>query len=260
MRNYLDLLEHTYRNGQDIEYRNGIRRTIYGAQLRFDLTNGFPLITTRKIPWKNPTAEIAWFLRGDTNIKFLHQHDVHIWDANADKNGEVGHSYGYMWRYGFGFDQIANAVTMLRKTPKSTRNLVYAWHPAQVGESVLPPCHVHFQLHSDGENLTLQWEQRSVDLVLGLPTNIAGYAILCHLFAKVAGLRPVEIIGNLGNCHIYANHFAGVKVQLKREPLLSGPKFRIDGDVRPDMYDLDPAQFVLTDYQYHPEMKFKMSV
>ena len=261
MRNYLDLLERTYKYGTDIEYRNGVRRTELGAILHFSLNGGFfPLVTSREIPWKNPSTEIPWMLRGDTDIKFLHAHNVHIWDKNADKDGNVGQSYGYMWRHGFGFDQIVNAVEMLRKMPKSTRNLVYAWHPAKVGESVLPPCHVHFQLHSDGRNLTLQWEQRSVDLVLGLPTNIAGYAILCHLFAKIADLRPVEIIGNLGNCHIYAGHFAGVELQLQREPILCGPKFHINGDIRPDLYDVDPAQLVLTDYKCHPAIKFKMSV
>jgi thymidylate synthase len=257
--NYLDLLESVADYGQPIETRNGTRITSYGAQLRFDLTSGFPLVTTRHIPWKNPTTEICWFLRGDTDISFLHQHNVHIWDANADAAGNVGHSYGYMWRHGFGFDQITNAVEMLKKTPKSTRNMVYAWHPAKVGESVLPPCHMAFQLHSEGHNLTLQYSQRSCDLVLGAPTNIAGYAILCHLFAQVTGQRAVEVIADLGNVHIYADHMEGVRQQLQREPT-KPPEMRIIGDVRPDLFDLDPSQFLLSGYEHHPAIKFNMSV
>lgn len=259
MRNYLDLLDNVANHGTPIETRNGVRITRYGAQLRFDLTSGFPLVTTRKIPWKNPTTETCWFLRGDTDIRFLHQHNVHIWDANADENGNVGHSYGHMWRYGFGFDQIVNAVEMLRKTPKSTRNVVMSWHPAKIGESVLPPCHIHFQLHSDGRNLTLQFAMRSSDLVLGAPTNIAGYAILCHLFAQIVGQRAVEVIADLGNVHIYADHMEGVKQQLQREPLPL-PTMHIIGDVRPDLFDLDPSQFVLSTYNAQSAIKFNMSV
>lgn len=254
---YLDLLEKTLDDGADIQTRNGIRRTIYGAQLRFDLTKAFPLITTRKIPWKNPTTEICWFLRGDTNIRYLHEHDVHIWDANAKPDGEVGPAYGYQWRYGFGIDQIQLAVAMLCKSPHNTRNVVTAWNPSDMHAVALPPCHAMFQLHSDGKNLTLQWSQRSVDVVLGLPTNIAGYAILAHLFAKVSGQRAVELICDLGNIHIYEPHFDGVRTQLDRLPR-AWPTMRIEGEVQPYLFNLEPSQFVLENYNPYPAIKFDL--
>lgn len=254
---YLSLLEKTFYTGTDVQTRNGIRRTIYGAQLRFNISEKFPLITTRKIPWKNPTTEICWFLRGDTNIKYLHDHDVHIWDANANKNGEVGPVYGYQWRYGYGIDQIQLAVAMLRKSPHNTRNVVTAWNPREMHAMALPPCHAMFQLHSDGKNLRLQWSQRSVDLVLGLPTNIAGYAILAHLFAHVTGQKAVELICDLGNIHIYEGHVARVKKQLDRQPR-EWPTMRIEGDVRPDLFGVEPSQFILEGYNPHPAIKFKL--
>lgn len=257
MFNYLSLLNRVMRDGEDCQTRNGIRRTVYGAQLRFDLTKSFPLITTRKIPWKNPSTEICWFLRGDTDTKYLHKHDVHIWDANADAEGYVGKIYGYQWRRGFGVDQIARAVQMLKKNPRSTRNVVTAWNPVDMDEMALPPCHKDMQLHSDGKNLTLQFSMRSTDVVLGLPTNIAGYAILAHLFAKVAGQRAVELICDLGNVHVYETHFVGARLQLERAPLVL-PTFRIEGEVAEDLYGVDPAQLVLENYTHHSPMKFGM--
>lgn len=160
MKNYLDLLRQTFTYGKDMLTRNGIRRTLYGAQLRFDLRDGFPLVTTRYIPFKNPSVEMLWFLRGDTDIRFLHEHKVRIWDANANGDGYVGNAYGYQWRHGFGFDQIAKAVKLLQRDPTSTRNVVLSWHPAQLNATVLPPCHIHFQLHSDGQRLRLQFTMR----------------------------------------------------------------------------------------------------
>lgn len=253
---YLDLLEKTLDDGADIQTRNGIRRTIYGAQLRFDLTKTFPLITTRKIPWKNPTTEICWFLRGDTSIEFLHQHNVHIWDANS-QDGHVHAGYGHQWRHGMGVDQIVRSVNLLKKSPHSTRNVVTAWNPAAMDIMSLPPCHAMFQLHSDGKNLTLQFSMRSVDVVLGLPTNIAGYAILAHLFAKVSGQRAVELICDLGNIHIYEPHFDGVRSQLDRLPR-AWPTMRIEGEVQPDLFNLEPSQFVLENYNPYPAIKFDL--
>lgn len=258
MRNYLDLLDRTLTHGFNLQTRNGDRITTYGAQLRFDLTKGFPLVTTRNIPWKNPSAEICWFLRGDTNTKFLHQHNVHIWDANADDNGYVGKIYGYQWRFGFGVDQIERAVNMLKKTPKSTRNVVTAWNPVDMDEMALPPCHKDFQLHSDGRNLTLQFSMRSTDLAIGLPCNIAGYALLCHLFAKIVGQRPVEVIADLGNVHIYATHVDGTVQQLQRDPL-PPPHVQVDdSEIDRTLFNLSPRIFGLMDYQCHPAIKFEM--
>lgn len=259
MRDYLSLLEKTVKYGKDIETRNGVRRTIYGAQMHIPLEETFPLVTTRYIPWKNPTTEVCWFLRGDTDTEFLHEHNVHIWDANANSVGFVGKIYGYQWRYGFHVDQVERAVKMLKKNPRSTRNIVTAWNPVDMDEMALPPCHQHFQLHSDGKNLTLQFSMRSTDLILGLPTNIAGYAILAHLFAHVSGQKAVELIVDLGNAHIYESHIEGANVQLQREPLAQ-PKMRIAGIVPEDLKVLHPSQFRLEGYVYHPAIKFNMVV
>lgn len=258
MFSYLNLLNRVMTEGDDRQTRNGLRRTLEGAQLRFNLRHAFPMVTTRYIPPKNPFAEIPWMLNGDTKLDFLHRHNVHIWDKNA-KNGDIGLGYGKQWRDFRGIDQIAYALNLLRTDPTSTRMVVSAWNPEDLEKMALPPCHTLFQLHSDGSSVSLQVYMRSVDLVIGLPSNIAGYALLTHLFAKATGKEPRDLIFSLGNAHVYEDHFAGVREQLGRTPLPL-PTFRVEGEVPEDLYGVDPAQLVLENYKHHSPIKFEMAV
>lgn len=257
MQQYLNLVQRILAEGEMVKTRNGNRLTIYGAQLRFDLRRGFPLLTTKKLNFNYIMGELAWFLRGQTDTKLLHEWGIPIWDANADENGQLGPVYGYQWRNfdGAGYDQIGESLAMLRKSPASTRNVVTAWNPLQMPLMKLPPCHFAFQVHSTKTAVTLQASQRSVDTLLGLPFNIASYAILTHIYANLAGREAKELIMDLGNVHIYEEHIPNALVQLGREPK-SLPKLRQMLPVSDNLMDLYPESFVVEGYDPHPFIKY----
>lgn len=263
MKQYHDLVNHVLDNGHMVETRNGNRLTAYGWQMRFDLTQGFPAITTKKLAWKQVCTELCWFLNGRTDLQYLHERGCHIWDANAGDGGELGAIYGRQWRNfnNEGIDQIQRSIKMLQKSPASTRNVVTAWNPLQMIAMKLPPCHWGFQVHSHGPEIILQVSQRSVDIALGLCFNIASYALLAELYAAVNSQYKhtfaSELIMDLGNVHIYEQHIDGLRLQMEREPYPL-PQLKITGDVSPDLYDLEPEQFELVNYQYHPSIKFEL--
>lgn len=267
MRSYLDLVQRILSNGVGLPTRNDVRRTIFVHHLEFDLSAGFPLVTTRKMRFENAWHELRWFLDGGTNVRFLHDNGVHIWDANADqKTGDVGPIYGYQWRNfnGEGVDQIAESIRMLKMERRihTTRNLVTAMNPAQQREMKLPPCHVSFQLFSDASIsadpfVSMLVQLRSTDVVLGLPTNIASYAILLTLFAKLANMRPGMLYMTLGDVHLYTDHVEKVKKQLDREPLPL-PTVQVHR-VTPDLRGLQAEDVTLHNYQFHSAIKFSLT-
>ena len=242
MKQYLDLLTHIVDNGVDKGDRTGTgTRSVFGHQMRFDLAAGFPLLTTKRVHTRSVFGELLWFLRGDTNIGWLHDNKITIWDEWADENGDLGPVYGYQWRSwptpgGGHVDQLAKVVESIRRTPDSRRHIVSAWNVADVDDMALPPCHALFQFYvapaADGGPgvLSCQLYQRSADVFLGVPFNIASYALLTHLVAQVTGLRVGEFVHTLGDAHIYSNHFEQVATQLAREtrPL---PRLRLNPDV-----------------------------
>ncbi|HNI24114.1 MAG TPA: thymidylate synthase, partial [Plasticicumulans sp.] len=225
MRQYLDLLRHVREHGTDKQDRTGTgTRSVFGHQMRFDLAAGFPLVTTKKVHLKSIIVELLWFLRGDTNVGFLHEHGVTIWDEWADANGDLGPVYGAQWRSwptadGRHIDQITQLLDQIRSNPDSRRLLVCAWNVGEIGRMHLPPCHCLFQFYVAGGRLSCQLYQRSADLFLGVPFNIASYALLTQMLAQVCGLEAGEFIWTGGDCHIYSNHFEQVDTQLAREPL-----------------------------------------
>ncbi len=259
LRNYLDLVRHVLDNGRMVQTRNGNRLTAYGAQLRFDLTEGFPLVTTKKVNLWNVAGELCWFLNGDTNTAKLREWNIPIWNANADPDGNVGRAYGAMWRDWEGhLDQIARSIDLLRKAPNSTRNVVTAWNPAELDQMALPPCHFAYQVHYLGnEQIAIQMSQRSGDLLIGIPYNIASYALLAHLYAHVCDMQAVELIMDLGNVHIYEDHIPNAKIQIEREPYPL-PKLFIDGHVPANLVGLHPDIFSIINYKHHPFLKYKM--
>ena len=224
MRQYLDLLSHVLENGSDRSDRTGTgTRSVFGYQMRFDLAQGFPVTTTKKLHLKSIIHELLWFLAGDTNIKYLHDHGVTIWDEWADENGDLGPVYGKQWRSwpakdGGEIDQIANLLNQLRTNPHSRRLIVSAWNPAEVDAMALPPCHCLFQFYVSDGKLSCQLYQRSADIFLGVPFNIASYALLTLMVAQVTGLKPGEFIHTLGDAHLYSNHFEQAREQLRRMP------------------------------------------
>jgi thymidylate synthase len=224
MRQYLDLLNHVLENGSDRSDRTGTgTRSVFGYQMRFDLAQGFPVTTTKKLHLKSIIHELLWFLAGDTNIKYLNDHGVTIWDEWADENGDLGPIYGKQWRSwpardGGEIDQIANLLNQLRKNPHSRRLIVSAWNPAEVDAMALPPCHCLFQFYVSGGRLSCQLYQRSADIFLGVPFNIASYALLTLMVAQVVGLKPGDFVHTLGDAHIYSNHFEQAREQLRRTP------------------------------------------
>lgn len=256
---YNELVKRIITLGRMVNTRNGNRLTAYGAQLRFPLDEGFPILTTKKVAFRLVASELCWFLNGGTNTAQLHEWDNHIWDANADENGELGPIYGYQWRSygGSGLDQIARSIDLLRKAPASTRNVVIAWNPIDMDKMKLPPCHFGFQLHVDGDYLHLQASMRSVDVMVGLPFNISSYALLCHLFAKAVNLYPGELIMDLGNIHIYEPHIENANIQVEREPYAL-PALLIDSPIPGDLRSINPNQFSLYGYSYHPSLKYQM--
>lgn len=264
MKQYLDLLNHIMRDGTDKSDRTGTgTRSVFGHQMRFDLADGFPLVTTKKVHLKSIIYELLWFLRGDTNARYLQEHGVRIWNEWADPDGNLGHIYGYQWRswpdYNGGFiDQISQAVDDIKHNPDSRRIIVSAWNVADIPNMNLPPCHAFFQFYVADGRLSLQLYQRSADCFLGVPFNIASYALLLQMMAQVCGLQPGEFIHTTGDTHIYRNHFDQVRLQLTREPRPL-PKMIINPDVK-DIFSFDYDDFRLEGYDPHPAIKGEVSV
>lgn len=264
MRTYLDLLQHVLDNGTDRGDRTGTgTRSVFGYQMRFDLAQGFPVLTTKKLHLRSIIHELLWFLRGDTNISYLKENGVSIWDEWADENGDLGPVYGAQWRSwpkpdGAHIDQIANLMKDLQKNPNSRRLIVSAWNPALVDEMALPPCHCLFQFYVADGKLSCQLYQRSADIFLGVPFNIASYALLTMMIAQVAGLKPGDFVHTLGDAHLYHNHFDQAKLQLTREPKAL-PVMEINPDVK-DLFAFRFEDFKLVGYEAEPSIKAPIAV
>ena len=261
---YLDLLAEVLERGAPKSDRTGTgTRSVFGRQLRFGLDQSFPLLTTKKLHLKSILYELLWFLRGESNVRWLQERGVTIWDEWADENGELGPVYGYQWRHwrtpdGREIDQIANVVKSLRTKPDSRRHIVSAWNPADVERMALPPCHALFQFYVAGGRLSCQMYQRSADLFLGVPFNIASYAALTLMVAQVTGLRPGEFIHTLGDAHLYLNHVEQAHEQLRREPR-PVPSMRINPEVH-RIFDFSYEAFALEGYNPHPHIPAKVAV
>lgn len=264
MKQYLDLLRHILDNGVDKNDRTGTgTRSVFGYQMRFNLADGFPLLTTKKLHLKSIIYELLWFLRGDTNARYLQEHGVRIWNEWADPDGNLGHIYGYQWRSwpdyrGGSIDQIAEAVKTIKENPDSRRIIVSAWNVADLPNMNLPPCHAFFQFYVADGRLSLQLYQRSADSFLGVPFNIASYALLLMMMAQVTGLEAGDFVHTLGDAHIYHNHLEQVREQLSREPRAL-PRMTLNKDVN-DIFGFDYDDFTLTDYNPHPHIKAQVSV
>ncbi len=264
MKQYLDLLKHVMDNGIDKGDRTGTgTKSVFGYQMRFDLAEGFPVLTTKKLHLRSIIHELLWFLSGDTNIKYLHDNGVSIWDEWADENGDLGPVYGYQWRSwpnpkGKDIDQISQVVDSLKNNPNSRRHIVSAWNPAEVDQMALPPCHSMFQFYVANGKLSCQLYQRSADLFLGVPFNIASYALLTMMMAQVTGLQPGEFVHTLGDVHIYNNHFDQVKEQLSRTPRKL-PTMIINPQVK-NIFDFKYEDFTLEDYDPYPTIKAPIAV
>lgn len=264
MKQYLDLLRHVLAEGVQKEDRTGTgTRSVFGYQMRFNLDEGFPLLTTKKLHLRSIIYELLWFLRGDTNIKYLHDHKVTIWDEWADENGDLGPVYGSQWRSwpdgrGGTIDQIANLINQIKNNPDSRRLMVTAWNPAEIEEMALPPCHCLFQFYVADGRLSCQLYQRSADIFLGVPFNIASYALLTMMVAQVCGLRSGDFVHTFGDAHIYNNHIEQCNLQLSREPRPL-PIMRINPEVN-DIFGFDYDDFTLENYNPHPHIKGEVSV
>ncbi|MDE7458190.1 MAG: thymidylate synthase [Muribaculaceae bacterium] len=264
MQQYLDLLNRILREGTDKSDRTGTgTRSVFGHQMRFDLSEGFPLLTTKKVHLKSIIHELLWFLKGDTNVKYLQDNGVRIWNEWAGPDGDLGHIYGYQWRSwpdydGGHIDQISQAINDIRHNPDSRRIIVSSWNVADIPNMNLPPCHAFFQFYVADGKLSLQLYQRSADCFLGVPFNIASYALLLQMVAQVCGLRPGEFIHTTGDTHIYKNHFDQVQLQLTREPRPL-PKMIINPDVK-DIFDFKYEDFRLEGYDPYPAIKAQVSV
>ncbi len=264
MRNYLDLMREIREGGAEKGDRTGTGTlSVFGAQLRFDLASGFPLVTTKRLHLKSIIYELLWFLKGETNVKYLNDHGVRIWNEWADASGELGPVYGKQWRSwpagdGGHFDQIAELIDGLKNNPDSRRHIVCAWNVAQIDEMALPPCHCLFQFYVADGALSCQLYQRSADIFLGVPFNIASYALFTHMVAQVAGLRVGEFIHSFGDVHLYLNHLEQADAQLARAPLPL-PKLVINSDVK-DIDAFEFEDFEIQDYQFHPHIAAKVAV
>ncbi|MDE7440757.1 MAG: thymidylate synthase [Muribaculaceae bacterium] len=264
MQQYLDLIKKIMAEGHKKEDRTGTGTiSIFGHQMRFDLSEGFPLLTTKKVHLKSIIYELLWFLRGDTNARWLQDRGVRIWNEWADPDGDLGHIYGYQWRswpdYDGGFiDQISQAVEDIKHNPDSRRIIVSAWNVADLKNMNLPPCHAFFQFYVADGKLSLQLYQRSADCFLGVPFNIASYALLCMMMAQVCGLKPGEFIHTTGDTHIYLNHLDQVKEQLTRTPRKL-PRMVLNPEVK-DIFDFKFEDFTLEDYDPWPAIKGEVSV
>lgn len=264
MKQYLDLLSHVLEKGEARDDRTGTGTiSLFGYQMRFDLSDGFPVITTKKIHLKSIIHELLWFLTGDTNIRYLQENGVRIWNEWADENGNLGHIYGYQWRSwptpdGKHVDQITSLVNDIKSNPQSRRLIVSAWNVGELNKMNLPPCHILFQFYVNNGKLSCQLYQRSADIFLGVPFNIASYALLTMMMAQVTGLKPGEFIHTLGDAHIYNNHIEQVKLQLTREPYPL-PQMKVNPDVK-DIFSFRYEDFELINYQSHPHIKGEVSI
>lgn len=264
MKQYLDLLKTILDKGIQKHDRTGTGTISYfGYQMRFNLQDGFPLVTTKKVHLKSIIYELLWFLNGDTNVKYLQDHGVRIWNEWADANGDLGPVYGYQWRHwrtpdGREIDQIANLIEGLKKNPDSRRHIVSAWNPADVDNMALPPCHTMFQFYVVDGRLSCQLYQRSGDTFLGIPFNIASYALLTMMVAQVCGYKPGDFVHTIGDAHIYLNHIEQVKLQLSRNPYPL-PTMKINPEVK-DIFSFKYEDFTLENYQCHPTIKGEISV
>ena len=264
MQQYLDLCQRILTEGVHKEDRTGTGTiSVFGHQMRFRLEDGFPLLTTKKLHLKSIIYELLWFLKGDTNVKYLQEHGVRIWNEWADENGELGPVYGHQWRswpdYNGGtIDQIANIVRQIRTNPDSRRLIVSAWNVAEVDKMALPPCHTLFQFYVADGKLSLQLYQRSADVFLGVPFNIASYALLLQMMAQVTGLKVGDFVHTLGDAHIYTNHLSQVQLQLTRQPRPL-PKMNINPDVN-DIFSFQYDDFELADYNPHPHIAGQVAV
>jgi len=264
MRQYLDLMETVLKTGVEKRDRTGTGTlSIFGHQARYDLADGFPLVTTKKLFVKAIVYELLWFLRGDTNVRWLQEHGVTIWDEWADATGELGPVYGHQWRSwpnhdGGAIDQIANLVRDLKANPDSRRLIVTAWNPADVPKMALPPCHCLFQFYVANGRLSCQLYQRSADIFLGVPFNIASYALLTLMLAQVTGLEPGEFVHTLGDAHLYLNHLDQAREQLSRKPNPL-PAMRLNPAVK-DIFAFRYQDFTLENYRAHPAIKAEVAV
>ena len=264
MKQYLDLLRHVKENGVSKSDRTGTgTRSVFGYQMRFNLEEGFPLLTTKKLHLKSIIYELLWFLKGDTNVKYLQDNGVRIWNEWADPDGSLGHIYGFQWRSwpdykGGSIDQITEAVETIKNNPDSRRIIVSAWNVADLENMNLPPCHAFFQFYVADGRLSLQLYQRSADIFLGVPFNISSFALLLMMMAQVTGLKAGDFVHTLGDAHIYNDHLEQVDLQLTREPRKL-PRMVINPDVK-SIFDFTYDDFKLEDYDPHPHIKAKVSV
>ncbi len=264
MRQYHDLMRHALEHGHVKSDRTGTgTRSVFGWQMRFDLTEGFPLVTTKKLHVRSIIHELLWFLRGDTNIRYLKENGVSIWDEWADENGDLGPLYGHQWRHwpardGGEIDQIARLIEGLKRDPDSRRHIVTAWNPADIERMALPPCHALFQFYVADGRLSCQLYQRSADIFLGVPFNIASYALLTLMVAQVCGYRPGDFVHTLGDAHLYANHLEQAKLQLAREPRAL-PTMRLNPEIT-DIFAFRYDDFTLEGYDPHPHIAAPVAV
>ena len=264
MRQYLDLMRHVYDHGTTKTDRTGTgTRSVFGYQMRFDLAEGFPLVTTKKLHLRSIIHELLWFLSGDTNIRYLKENGVSIWDEWADEHGDLGPVYGAQWRSwpaadGRHIDQISQVVEQIRNTPDSRRLIVSAWNVGEIDNMALPPCHAFFQFYVAEGRLSCQLYQRSADIFLGVPFNIASYALLLMMVAQVTGLKPGEFIHTLGDAHLYSNHLEQAALQLTRQPLPL-PTMTLNPDVD-DLFAFSFDDFQLSGYESHPHIKAPVAV
>ena len=264
MKQYLDLMRTILDEGHYKADRTGTGTySIFGYQMRFDLQKGFPLLTTKKLHLRSIIYELLWFLRGDTNIRYLHDHNVTIWDEWADENGDLGPVYGKQWRSweapdGRVIDQITSLIEQIKRNPDSRRLMVSAWNPADVDQMALPPCHTMFQFYVSNGELSCQLYQRSADVFLGVPFNIASYALLTMMVAQVCGLKAKDFVHTFGDAHIYSNHVEQAKLQLSRDPRPL-PQMHINPDVK-SIFDFQYEDFTLENYDPHPHIKAEVAV
>ena len=261
MKQYLDMLRYVLENGVDKMDRTGVgTRSVFGQQMRFDLSKGFPLMTTKKMHLKSIIHELLWFIKGDTNVKYLQDNGVRIWNEWADENGDLGPIYGSQWRNwnGEGIDQLAQVIETLKHNPNDRRMIVSAWNVGKIPEMRLPPCHMMFQFYVANNKLSCMLYQRSCDMFLGVPFNIASYALLTMMIAQVCGLEVGEFVHTLGDTHIYHNHFEQVKEQLSREPLHL-PTMKLNPAIK-DINDFKFEDFTLENYQCYGAIKAQVAV
>ena len=264
MKQYLDLMKYVRESGTEKGDRTGTGTlSVFGYQMRFNLEEGFPLVTTKKVHLKSIIYELLWFLKGSTNIDYLNEHGVSIWDEWADERGELGPVYGAQWRSwptqdGSSIDQISEVINQITANPDSRRLIVSAWNVSQIDSMALPPCHAMFQFYVADGKLSCQLYQRSADIFLGVPFNIASYALLVLMMAKVTGLKPGEFVHTLGDAHLYLNHLDQVDEQLKRQPLPL-PKMSITKDIK-NVLDIEYEDFSLEDYESHPHISAPIAV